>query len=73
MNKQDKWRPTWKTTAIGSIPFNIDNMTFSHHTASVNGIQLHYVIGSQGDSVVLRLNITGLTRSYLNARKMKTW
>ncbi|MGB8036184.1 MAG: hypothetical protein WCF03_20405, partial [Nitrososphaeraceae archaeon] len=24
--------------------FQLDNMTFSHHTASVNGIQLHYVI-----------------------------
>ena len=33
--------------------FQIDNMTFSHHTASVNGIQLHYVIGGQGDPVVL--------------------
>jgi len=29
--------------------FTIDNMTFSHHTASVNGIQLHYVIGGHGD------------------------
>src|SRR6478735_4268320 len=33
--------------------FQIDNMTFSHHTASVNGIQLHYVIGGHGDPVVL--------------------
>ena len=33
--------------------FQIDNMTFSHHTASVNGIQLHYVIGGRGDPVVL--------------------
>jgi alpha-beta hydrolase superfamily lysophospholipase len=33
--------------------FQIDNMTFSHNTASVNGIQLHYVIGGQGDPVVL--------------------
>ena len=33
--------------------FDIDNMTFSHHTASVNGIQMHYVIGGQGDPVVL--------------------
>lgn len=33
--------------------FKIDNMTFSHHTASVNGIQLHYVIGGHCDSVVL--------------------
>jgi alpha/beta hydrolase fold len=33
--------------------FEIDNMTFSHHTASVNGIQMHYVIGGEGDPVVL--------------------
>jgi hypothetical protein len=31
---------------LGSY-FDIDNVTFSHHTASVNGIQLHYVIGGQ--------------------------
>ena len=35
------------------ISFEIDNMTFSHHTASVNGIQLHYVIGGHGDPMVL--------------------
>jgi pimeloyl-ACP methyl ester carboxylesterase len=35
------------------ISFEIDNVTFSHHTASVNGIQMHYVIGGQGDPVVL--------------------
>jgi pimeloyl-ACP methyl ester carboxylesterase len=35
------------------ISFEIDNVTFSHHMASVNGIQLHYVIGGQGDPVVL--------------------
>ena len=28
-------------------------MTFSHRTASVNGIQLHYVIGGHGNPVVL--------------------
>src|SRR5215207_7167199 len=33
--------------------FDIDNMTFSHHVASVNGIQMHYVTGGQGDPVVL--------------------
>src|SRR5918995_1417420 len=33
--------------------FQIDNMTFSHNTAPVNGIQLHYVIGGQGDPLVL--------------------
>ena len=35
------------------ISFEIDNVTFSHHTASVNGIQLHYVMGGKGDPVVL--------------------
>jgi pimeloyl-ACP methyl ester carboxylesterase len=35
------------------ISFEIDNMTFSHHMATVNGIQLHYVIGGKGDPVVL--------------------
>jgi alpha/beta hydrolase fold len=35
------------------ISFEIDNVTFSHHMATVNGIQLHYVIGGQGDPVVL--------------------
>jgi pimeloyl-ACP methyl ester carboxylesterase len=28
-------------------------MTSSHHTASVNGIQMHYLVGGQGDPVVL--------------------
>jgi hypothetical protein len=27
--------------------FEIDNVTFSHHTASVNGINLHYVMGEK--------------------------
>jgi pimeloyl-ACP methyl ester carboxylesterase len=35
------------------ISFKIDNMTFSHHTVSVNGIQLYYVIGGHGNPVVL--------------------
>jgi hypothetical protein len=38
---------------IKDLLFEIDNVTFSHHTASVNGIQMHYVIGGQGDPVVL--------------------
>src|SRR3954466_13552464 len=33
--------------------FTIDNMTFSHHMAYVNGIQMHYVIGGHGDPLVL--------------------
>jgi len=40
------------STLQGSF-FNIDNMTFSHHMASVNGIQMHYVIGGHGDPLVL--------------------
>jgi pimeloyl-ACP methyl ester carboxylesterase len=35
------------------ISFEIDNVTFSHHMATVNGIQLHYVMGGEGDPVVL--------------------
>ncbi len=27
--------------------------TFKHHTASVNGVQLHYVMGGKGDPIVL--------------------
>jgi pimeloyl-ACP methyl ester carboxylesterase len=38
---------------IEDISFDIDGVTFSHHMASVNGIQLHYVIGGQGDPIVL--------------------
>jgi hypothetical protein len=37
---------------LGSY-FDIDNMTFSHRMASVNGIQMHYIVGGQGDAVVL--------------------
>src|SRR3954447_1851756 len=33
--------------------FTLDNMTFSHQMASVNGIQMHYVIGGHGDPLVL--------------------
>ena len=35
------------------ISFQIDNVTFSHHMATVNGIQLHYVMGGKGEPVVL--------------------
>jgi Epoxide hydrolase N terminus len=38
---------------VEDLSFEIDNVTFSHHTASINGIQMHYVIGGQGDPVVL--------------------
>jgi pimeloyl-ACP methyl ester carboxylesterase len=33
--------------------FQIDNTTFYHHMAVVNGVQIHYVIGGHGDPVVL--------------------
>ena len=35
------------------IFFQIDNTTFSHHMAVINGVQIHYVIGGHGDPVVL--------------------
>jgi pimeloyl-ACP methyl ester carboxylesterase len=38
---------------MNGTSFEIDNVTFSHHTTSVNGIQLHYVIGGQSEPVVL--------------------
>ena len=39
---------------LEGISFQIDDVTFSHHMASVNnGTQIHYVIGGQGDPVVL--------------------
>jgi pimeloyl-ACP methyl ester carboxylesterase len=44
---------TEKQRLLDGISFQIDNATFSHHTTSVNGIQLHYVIGGNGDPVVL--------------------
>jgi pimeloyl-ACP methyl ester carboxylesterase len=52
-------QPQSNLTSAGQQPpaegnsFNIDNVTFSHHTATINGIQLHYVIGGKGDPVVL--------------------
>ena len=32
---------------LEDLSFVIDGVTFSHHTASVNGIQMHYVIGGK--------------------------
>jgi pimeloyl-ACP methyl ester carboxylesterase len=42
-----------KQELLKGISFEIDNVTFSHHMASVNGIQMHYVMGGKGDPVVL--------------------
>lgn len=44
---------TEKQLLSEGISFQIDNVTFSHHTAPVNGIQMHYVIGGHGNPVVL--------------------
>jgi pimeloyl-ACP methyl ester carboxylesterase len=44
---------TEKQHPLDGISFQINNMTFTHHTATVNGIQMHYVIGGHGDPVVL--------------------
>jgi hypothetical protein len=38
---------------VEDLSFEMDNVTFSHHKASVNGIQMHFVIGGKGDPVVL--------------------
>jgi pimeloyl-ACP methyl ester carboxylesterase len=42
-----------KQHLLNGISFQIDNVTFTHHTATVNGIQLHYVMGGKGDPIVL--------------------
>ena len=38
---------------LDGISFHLGNVTFSHHTTSVNGIQMHYVMGGKGEPVVL--------------------
>lgn len=56
---QQPLQPNETLSTTGSKPsleatsFEMDNVTFSHHRASVNGIQLHYVIGGQGEPIVL--------------------
>jgi pimeloyl-ACP methyl ester carboxylesterase len=47
------------------LAFEVDNTTFSHQRASVNGIQLHYVIGGQGDPIVL---LHGFTETWYEWR-----
>jgi pimeloyl-ACP methyl ester carboxylesterase len=39
--------------ALNGTTFHIDNVTFSHRLATVNGIQMHYVIGGKGEPLVL--------------------
>jgi pimeloyl-ACP methyl ester carboxylesterase len=59
MAQQQQQQPQINLTAtekqhlLDGLSFKINNVTFSHHMASVNGIQIHYVIGGQGDAVVL--------------------
>ena len=44
---------TEKQLLLGGISFQINNVTFTHHTSTVDGFQMHYVIGGHGDPVVL--------------------
>jgi pimeloyl-ACP methyl ester carboxylesterase len=44
---------TEKQLLLDDISFQINNVTFTHHTATVDGFQMHYVIGGHGDPVVL--------------------
>ena len=44
---------TEKQHLLDGITFQIGNVTFTHHTTSVNGIQIHYVIGGKGEPLVL--------------------
>ena len=52
-NNQISYYAKQQPPFLEDLSFDIDNVTFSHHIASVNGIQLHYVIGGQGDPLVL--------------------
>jgi pimeloyl-ACP methyl ester carboxylesterase len=41
-------------SSLAQIPNAAEfNRTFTHHTANVNNVRLHYVIGGQGEPVVL--------------------
>ena len=42
-----------KQHLLNGISFQIGNVTFTHHMVTVNGIQMHYVIGGKGDPLVL--------------------
>jgi hypothetical protein len=42
-----------KQPLLNGTSFQMGNMTFFHHTTSVNGIQLHYIVGGHGNPVVL--------------------
>jgi len=42
-----------KQHLLDGIYIQVGNATFTHHTATVNGIQMHYVIGGHGRPLVL--------------------
>ncbi|MGB8448795.1 MAG: alpha/beta hydrolase [Nitrososphaeraceae archaeon] len=46
-------QPQQQAHAFNGTAFQIGNVTFSHRLAIVNGIQMHYVIGGQGNPLVL--------------------
>lgn len=48
--------PTAVTEQFDAQSFN---RTFSHHTANVNGVQIHYVIGGKGEPLVLMHGFLG--------------
>jgi pimeloyl-ACP methyl ester carboxylesterase len=55
---QEQQQPSHNRTASDTTnsteqSFDTDNATFSHYKALVNGIQIHYVMGGQGDPIVL--------------------
>ena len=52
LQPQSNLTSTEQQHLLDGISFRIDNVTFSHHTAAENGIQLHYVIGGKGDPLV---------------------
>ncbi len=37
----------------GSDSLILDNVPFKHHRVNVNGITMHYVMGGDGDAIVL--------------------
>ena len=49
----DNFTSTEQQLLLDGISFQIDNVTFTHHTANVNGIQLHYVMGGKGDPIAV--------------------
>src|SRR6476661_8129595 len=53
LQPQTNLTSTERQHLLDGISFQIDNVTFTHHMATVNGIQLHYVMNNKRDPVVL--------------------